>query len=315
MDTGRYIAVSVIIPNYNHANYLRQRIESVLNQTFRDFEIIILDDCSTDESVQIIESYKDRPEISHVLINNQNSGSTFRQWERGIEHARGEWIWIAESDDWCEPLFLESLLKDPDPKVAIAFCQSKIINEEGKVIAETTWEKPIEKIQGKSFVLKHMLLGNQIQNASMCIFRKKYYESVSAEYRNYKFAGDWLLWIQIAMQGDVVIIAPQYNYFRKHAVNVSGRAYREGLGYYEFFKILGNFVNDNILDDYQRKKMLLHKFYQLLNDKEIEKVYKNDLYNKFRVKLGRIQSYFYKFKNFIVKKFKTPLTAWMGKIK
>jgi glycosyltransferase involved in cell wall biosynthesis len=108
--------LAVIIPNYNHAPYLEQRIESVLKQTFQDMEVIILDDCSTDNSKNIIERYRNHPKVSTVLYNKVNSGNTFKQWKKGIEQARGTWIWIAESDDWCEPTFLEEVLPDPrDP--------------------------------------------------------------------------------------------------------------------------------------------------------------------------------------------------------
>src|SRR5690606_24447409 len=102
--------VSVIIPNYNHAKYLRRRIDSVLAQTFQDFEIILLDDCSTDKSRDIIETYKGNAKVSHIVYNEENSGSPFKQWEKGIGLAKGKYIWIAESDDWCERNLLESLL-------------------------------------------------------------------------------------------------------------------------------------------------------------------------------------------------------------
>lgn len=97
--------VSVIIPNYCHARFLNQRIDSVLNQTYSDYEVIILDDCSTDNSREIIESYRNHPKISHIVYNEKNSGSTFIQWEKGFELARGEYIWIAESDD-VAPIYL-----------------------------------------------------------------------------------------------------------------------------------------------------------------------------------------------------------------
>ena len=99
--------VSVIIPNYNHAPFLKQRIESVLNQSFQDFEMILIDDCSTDGSREIIESYRNNPHVSHIVYNDSNSGSAFLQWNKGIELAKGDWIWVAESDDYAEPTFLE----------------------------------------------------------------------------------------------------------------------------------------------------------------------------------------------------------------
>ena len=99
--------VSVIIPNYCHAQYLDQRIQSVLEQTYQNFEVIILDDKSTDNSLEVIDKYRSHPKVAKVIINEVNSGSPFKQWERGINEASGDIIWIAESDDYCTPDFLE----------------------------------------------------------------------------------------------------------------------------------------------------------------------------------------------------------------
>src|SRR5688572_4442057 len=115
--------VSVIIPNYNHAEYLRNRIDSVLNQTFQDIEVILLDDYSADRSLEILREYSDHPKVSHIVANDANSGSTFRQWEKGIDLAIGDWVWIAESDDWCETTFLESVLEYIDGSTVISCCQ------------------------------------------------------------------------------------------------------------------------------------------------------------------------------------------------
>src|ERR1700752_3159230 len=75
--------VSVIIPNYNHATFLIERIDSILCQTFQDFELIILDDCSNDNSRSIIEKYHGHEKISHIIYNPTNSGSPFMQWQKG----------------------------------------------------------------------------------------------------------------------------------------------------------------------------------------------------------------------------------------
>ena len=83
--------VSVIVPNYNYAAYLEERIESVLNQSYQDFELIILDDCSTDNSRILIEQYRSDPHVSHIVYNEVNTGSPFKQWAKGIELAKGEY--------------------------------------------------------------------------------------------------------------------------------------------------------------------------------------------------------------------------------
>ena len=102
-DGERQPRVSVIVPSYNHARFLRQRIESILGQSFRDFELILLDDCSTDDSVSILREYESHARLSALVVNAQNSGSPMAQWKRGLDLAAGELIWIAESDDWAEP--------------------------------------------------------------------------------------------------------------------------------------------------------------------------------------------------------------------
>ena len=101
------VKVSVIVPNYNHAAFLHDRISSILNQSYQNFELIILDDCSTDNSLAIIEQFKEEKAVSHVILNTKNSGSTFKQWEKGLNLAKGEYIWIAESDDFADRQFLE----------------------------------------------------------------------------------------------------------------------------------------------------------------------------------------------------------------
>ena len=91
--------ISIIVPNYNHEKYLKQRLESVFNQTYSNFEVILLDDCSTDSSLNILAEYIKNSKVSHCIFNEANSGNTFIQWNKGISLAKGDYIWIAESDD------------------------------------------------------------------------------------------------------------------------------------------------------------------------------------------------------------------------
>src|ERR1700740_1180691 len=114
--------VSVVVPNYNHGRFLRQRIDSILGQTFQDFELILVDGCSTDNSRPILSSYAGDPRV-RIELNSANSGSPFKQWNKGVRLARGEYVWIAESDDYAEASFLERLIAvlDSDPMVLLAY--------------------------------------------------------------------------------------------------------------------------------------------------------------------------------------------------
>jgi glycosyltransferase involved in cell wall biosynthesis len=103
--------LSVIVPNYNHEKFLRTRLDSIYHQTFRDYEVILLDDASTDGSVEILREYERAyPANTRLFVNKTNSGGPFHQWAQGIERARGDLIWIAESDDLCQPDFLERII-------------------------------------------------------------------------------------------------------------------------------------------------------------------------------------------------------------
>ena len=84
--------VSVIVPNYNYARFLDERMQSILTQTYQNFEIIILDDCSKDNSRDVIEKYRGNPHVSCIVYNEVNSGSPFKQWNKGFIIAKGELI-------------------------------------------------------------------------------------------------------------------------------------------------------------------------------------------------------------------------------
>ena len=232
--------VSVIIPNYNHAPYLQQRIESILNQTYQDFELIILDDCSTDHSMEIIEQYRGYPQVSHIVYNAKNSGSTFRQWDKGIELAIGEYIWIAESDDWMEESFLASMMLQYSlyPAAVIAFCQSQNVDINGNILIRRKSSDEIIVKDGKHFIHTEMMYENAIYNAGMCLFRKSVYKEVDRDvFINMKYCGDWFLWSLLSEKGDVIELKNPLNYFRKHNLNVSTGAVKDGLSILEGFSV------------------------------------------------------------------------------
>ena len=105
------VLISIILPNYNHAIYLIDRLDSIFNQTYQNFEVIILDDASTDDSLAILNMYRNHPKVSNFIRNEKNTGSPFKQWAKGLRLAKGDLIWIAESDDDCDLNFLESQVK------------------------------------------------------------------------------------------------------------------------------------------------------------------------------------------------------------
>lgn len=235
--------VSVIIPNYNHAQFLDQRIESVLSQTYSNFEIIILDDKSTDNSIDVIQKYKDNEHVSHIVTNQENSGSTFKQWKKGFELSSGELIWIAESDDACTPELLETLVNEfeKDPQCTIAFCRSNKMDTNGNIIGSDGIEKDLH-INGRLFIKKYLCRHNYVANASSAIFRKKTLSLIDESYSNYRGNGDWLIWIEISRCGNVAYINKPMNLFRIHSSNTtarltySGKSEIEGVELYNYLR-------------------------------------------------------------------------------
>jgi len=186
--------VSVIIPNFNHADYLKRRIESVLQQTFTDFEVILLDDCSTDRSIDILLSYKDHPKVSQVVLNEINSGSPFEQWSKGFDLATGDFIWIAESDDWCEPTLLETLIKPllANETIVLSYCQTILVNEEGEILYRTENNRTEQTISGFEFVKLRMFGDTVLVNAGMVVFRKSALMQIDNKYKKLHYKGIFL---------------------------------------------------------------------------------------------------------------------------
>ena len=242
--------VSVIIPNYNHAAYLKQRIDSVFNQTYTDFEVIILDDCSTDNSIEIIEQYRNNNKVSHIIYNEINSGNTFKQWDKGIQLAKGEYIWIAESDDWCENNFLETIAGslEKDKKTVFGYCQSFCVDDDKQVIFQSRHTKIEDYYTGEEYLENYLTFGNAVFNASMAVFKKDFYFKISGFYKSFCFVGDWIFWAELSRLGTVYINAKPLNYFRKHNKDVSSKMYASGLNFIEELKALDYFHKHLQLD-------------------------------------------------------------------
>lgn len=254
--------VSVIIPNYNHASYLKQRIDSVLNQTYTDIEVIILDDCSTDNSRNIIENYRNDKRISNIIYNDVNSGSVFRQWNRGIGLSHGEYIWIAESDDWCEHNLLETLMEglNANRNCVLAYCQSYCINDNDTIRFQSNHRQLKEYVNGRNFITEHMLPRNPVFNASMAVWKKDAYALISKEYMNYTLSGDYLFWIELCTTGDVFISGKLLNYLRMHGDNVGERSFKEGLNFLEMVPLLQSLLRREIISQHNYAKTIKKEY-------------------------------------------------------
>jgi glycosyltransferase involved in cell wall biosynthesis len=240
--------VSVIVPNYNHAQFLRQRLESIFSQTYQDFELILLDDASTDQSQAILNQYAaDRRVQTH--FNTINSGSPFKQWNKGLSLAQGEYIWIAESDDYADPLLLEKLVEqlDQDPSIGVAYCQSWKVDRNGNLLSSLAeWTENLDSTRWQSdfrnFGIQecehYLCRKNTIPNASAVVFRHSLVETLDPEIEQFRLCGDWLFWIKLLLKSDVAFVAHPLNYFRSHGNTCRSKLQRDWLDLEERINLL-----------------------------------------------------------------------------
>lgn len=274
--------VSVIVPAYNHAPYLRERIDSILNQTFQDFELILLDDCSPDDSARILRSYEDNPRVKGVIVNDKNSGSTFAQWKKGLSIAEGKYVWIAESDDSSSLDFLSEMVEklEENPEAQMAFCGSRMIDAEGMEIQEMDWDRwkegdpETEVREARSLIASHLLFTSNIYNAGQVLMRRDALPEITEEQTRMHYCGDWLFWVNLlagARKG--IIVRKKLNSFRQHDRKVSPGASKSGLYFIEGLPIMAKVADILGLNEYQRKVLAgrtlkrLRKFPHLAKEK------------------------------------------------
>ena len=257
MDTEqKQPLVSVIIPNYNHARYLGQRLDSVFGQTYQNFEVIILDDCSTDNSLEVINRYKDNPHLSQIVVNETNSGSVFKQWDKGINLANGELIWIAESDDYCELNLLEELVRafKHQKNTVLAYNTTVVLHDDG-FEANKIHIGSNQYMSGMRYIKHYLSLFNWVMNASCAIFSKEAALNAKPDYKEYNGAGDYLFWVEIAKQGNVAIINQRLSYFCRHEGSVTSRKDIDGTNQHEVMKI-NNYIFSLVHIAYCRKRLI-----------------------------------------------------------
>ena len=223
--------VSVIIPNYNHQEYLKQRIDSILNQSFQDFEVILLDDKSTDNSLDILKSYAKHDKVSHLIINEKNSGSPFKQWFKGINLAKGKYIWIAESDDDSSHLFLSKIVKEFHKEFSpdIVFSGTQNINKVGiNIKAKTRIQRKYDSllsndfdITGREFISLFLPDYCVIRNVSSTVFKKEIISPYSKKVINYKVIGDFYFWVNLCLENcSFSYVSDKLNFMRSHSNTV-----------------------------------------------------------------------------------------------
>lgn len=247
--------VDVIIPNYNHALFLEKRIRSVLDQTFQDLDVILLDDASTDNSREVIAQFANDPRV-RVILNDTNSGNVFKQWNKGLKEARGDYVWIAESDDVADTRFLEELVGrlESHPKAGLAYCQTCLIDEADNRLGIVESNRPgLDPDHWKSDYFNdgrrelsdHLVLSCTIINASSVIMRRAVAERLGLVDENWRVAGDYYFWARMLGESDIAFVAQPLNFLRTHVGSVSDGARKSGVVVEETYRVV-SYIADHV---------------------------------------------------------------------
>lgn len=257
--------VSVIVPNYNHEAFLRERLESIYGQTYQNIEVILLDDGSTDRSVEILREYQKKyPDKTQIVVNEGTCKGTFSQWLSGIQKATGKYVWIAESDDYCEKNFLKVLLPYFQyESVMVAFAYSSFV-QNGKEVGNTReyladlpaldFSKPFI-MTAHNLVNNGFAVHNLIANVSSAVFRKTQFIEEDAKNlcNKMKLSFDWVFYLSLIKGGTCAYSNRTTNYYRLHENSTSIRVQKSAEYYREFAQvseyIIRNYrVNRDVFD-------------------------------------------------------------------
>ena len=224
--------ISAVVPNYNYEHYLEGRLDSIFRQTVPVYEVIVLDDASTDGSLKMVERVaRDRNRLVRVIANERNSGAIMKQWAKAATEASGELLWIAEADDGADPAFLSHLADSFTDNTLMACADSRQIDAEGHELA-ASYNYYFQTFHGdafrhsfevgsREFAERFLSTNNIVLNVSSVLFRRsalvEVFRSQLSELETYRFAGDWLVYLALCkMQGDIVYRAEALNVHRRH---------------------------------------------------------------------------------------------------
>lgn len=260
--------VSVIVASYNYERYLNKRITSLINQSYKNVEILIIDDNSSDNSKNILKQWKNHPKIK-IIINKVNEGWV-KVSNKGLKLSSGEFVMFANCDDYCDEFLIEDLVKKLfDFKSAgLAFCKSFLVDDNDEILGidYENREREFKNFCSKSCLIPKFLASKFLMhscimpNLSSILFRKKCFNEVGFFSENYVACSDWVIFFKIAKSYDFYFENKPLNFFRQHKKTIrNGMSQKETLD--EFFKLLFSQLSDNYFLGNERKNFRVHIIY------------------------------------------------------
>ena len=298
--------VSIILPSYNHNQFLGKRLSSIMEQSYSNWELIIIDDSSTDGSIGTLKEFcsKNKDKIANLIINKNNSGSGYNSWREGIKNAKCEYIWIAETDDYSDPSFLNEQVNilESNKNICLSFSASNYVDSNENYLYNSDKRTQYLEVSqndygifNSSHIIEKMPFNTYITNGSSVVFRNPNKELPKELFIN-KQISDQFLWTYIMETKSVAFLNKKLNYFRRHKDSTTYKSsiennvnlYKEIISFLNFFQL--NHKSIGFLDYYI-------KHYVWNNKKQ---VFNTRLLNGFTEEKKIKQKYYLRLLNFII---------------
>lgn len=243
-DSKRHDSISAVILTYNGSKFLEKRIASILDQTVAPYEILVLDDASTDDSVTLTKQLLKSCKIPYRIITNEENRGCGEQLIRGIDEAKGQFIWFAEQDDYCSPNFIERVTEalNAHGDINLVYGQSKYIDATyGEVERETV---EAYCLPGVEVIPNKMSVTNEILSLSGSVFRKTALEGIENYIPKLKVFYDWLMNAYALRGGFICYVPATENFFYRHGQSIIAKE-RKTAAFYEDLIMVKDFIIDH----------------------------------------------------------------------
>ncbi|WP_276091101.1 glycosyltransferase [Pedobacter sp. JY14-1] len=221
--------ISVVFTSYNHIKYLRQAIESIIQQDYENLEVIVVDDCSNDGSQEVLREYESYSNVT-LKLNDVNSGSYVNASNYGATFAKGDYILFAQCDDYAKPDQLSKLIVPflTNPSVGVVYSRSNLVDENGIHISDD-YEVREKKFRSmckndclinKDDMLEFLSFSCVVPNLSAALIRQDVFKRAGGLSKDYLVAADWALWLEISENYNFYYLSESLNYFRQHATTI-----------------------------------------------------------------------------------------------
>jgi glycosyltransferase involved in cell wall biosynthesis len=267
--------VSICIPTYNSERYIRQCLDSIVAQTYKNVEVIISDNASTDDTLSIVSEFVNRNGYK-LNINSVNIGAG-ANFNKVLSLSNGEYVSIYHADDVYENTIVEESVRvlDNDETVGLVGTMGIVIDKEGNYLHDLKLHEEVKKLNKNIFDFDEALWGatkNIFVTPSIMVRKKVYDELGTFEIHKYKSAVDYEMWLRIATKYKVAIIDKKLINYRVHENQGSEHEVRKNIEIPDIISVL--------------------KEYRHYLSNDLLKKYCNDIINKWLIKAAKKQNYF-----------------------